>query len=153
VPLPKWLISVANAPAGADDIHIGFVGAFANPPRPSGKKPVPHAMTWDGNNEIDGSWTPACTGGETWQGTIFKNGAPRIRYANWTVSGNYLGKIDPADFKIEPIETSSPGGPIESLPAPLRSASLWRNIGVTAIGLAAVAFAISIAISESSRDR
>jgi hypothetical protein len=151
MPLPKWQISVGNAPSGADDIHLAFEGAFQQNPQPRGRSPVVHNPTWDGTNEIDGSWSPACVGGETWEGTLHKNGRPKVRHAWWTKRGSQIRRIQPDEFSIVEIEGSSISDAMDFLPPPLHNARMWRTIGFTALGLAAIALVFASVMSESER--
>ena len=154
MPIKRWLITITGAPAGADDIHIAFVGAFAKRPNPKGLLPVLHKMTWDGTNEIDGSWTPACIAGEVWQGTVLKAVKPVIRNAWWTQNGARVKKASASEIDIAADgEVSEISSAIDLLPTPLHNAHLWRTVGFASLGLAAIALAFSVVLSDRERPK
>jgi len=152
MPLPKWRVTVPGAPAGADDIHLAFRGAFLQNPQPTAQQPSPHRPTWDPNdpNVIQGKWTPACAGGENWVGTVHKNGKPSLRSGYWTKAGVEIGKIDLDGVEIQEIETSRAEDLLALVPhiSDLGSPRLWRQIGFVAAGVAVAAFAISLVTSN-----
>jgi hypothetical protein len=105
--IDKYDIKVANAPAGANDIHIVLqitnIGPLSNIVPIN---PAVQTITNNGNG-WDASWSTAFLGGETYETNV--NAPLGITFVSgfWTKNGANIGPIAPGDVTITPLAVVS----------------------------------------------
>lgn len=96
-----YYVKVANAPAGANDIHLVFnVGAAGTITTIVPVNPPTQTIANNGNG-WDASWTPNFVGGETYK-AVFNCGVPNLTFNSgfWTQGGVNIKNIVPGDVTM-----------------------------------------------------
>lgn len=122
-----WDVKVANAPAGANDIHLIFTGTGGSVANRTAVFPAAQNFAGSPLNGIDASFA-ALAAGDTYEATFTTTFSPvQFNSGYWTKDGNQFGTIGGGDVTLQQYTTP--------VPEPETYAMLLAGLGL--FGLAA----------------